>query len=174
MVLLSVFRQFYAPLRKPDESLNNLAELVDRKFRPNLQPVDGVYSFDLRIGKSRASHQGLQAPSGWGGSTKSFELSKASEIRCVCSRDHLLSRGELRALFLKFDIYDIFCCRIVKVSRSVVVSVGYRLSPANKFPCGYGDGMEAVKWVQYRHWLRSGKDYKVSTYLVLETVLGVI
>nr|GEW42031.1 gibberellin receptor GID1B-like [Tanacetum cinerariifolium] len=49
--------------------------------------------------------------------------------------------------------------------KGVVVSVNYRRSPEHRFPCAYEDGWEALKWVDSRKWLKSGKDSKVRIFL---------
>ncbi|CAL5419808.1 unnamed protein product [Camellia sinensis] len=49
--------------------------------------------------------------------------------------------------------------------KAVVVSVNYRRAPENRYPCAYGDGWAAVKWVSSKPWLQSRKDSKVHIYL---------
>ncbi|KAJ7192938.1 hypothetical protein O6H91_13G053200 [Diphasiastrum complanatum] len=42
---------------------------------------------------------------------------------------------------------DIFCRRIAKMCRSVVIAVGYRLAPEHKFPSSRDDGIETLRWL---------------------------
>ncbi|KAI3857544.1 hypothetical protein MKW92_036770, partial [Papaver armeniacum] len=53
-VLLSVFKLFYAQLRRPDGTLNYVAETVDRKVRPNMNHVIEYTRYKL--------HQAGEAP----------------------------------------------------------------------------------------------------------------
>ncbi|KAI8016430.1 Gibberellin receptor GID1C [Camellia lanceoleosa] len=62
-------------------------------------------------------------------------------------------------------IYDTLCRRLVGICKAVVVSVNYRRAPENRYPCAYGDGWAAVKWVSSKPWLQSRKDSKVHIYL---------
>jgi gibberellin receptor GID1 len=50
--------------------------------------------------------------------------------------------------------YDIFCRRLAKRRRVVVVSVEYRLAPENKCPAAYDDCFAALAWLRAR-----GRDY---------------
>ncbi|GMP46829.1 hypothetical protein CsSME_00014840 [Camellia sinensis var. sinensis] len=62
-------------------------------------------------------------------------------------------------------IYDTLCRCLVGMCKAVVVSVNYRRAPENRYPCAYGDGWAAVKWVSSKPWLQSRKDSKVHIYL---------
>lgn len=42
---------------------------------------------------------------------------------------------------------DFFCRRMVKLLDAIVIAVGYRLAPENKYPAAFEDGFEAVKWL---------------------------
>lgn len=44
------------------------------------------------------------------------------------------------------DSYDFECRALAALSRSVVVSVGYRLAPEHRFPAALVDSLEAVTW----------------------------
>jgi len=50
--------------------------------------------------------------------------------------------------------YDIFCRRLARKRRVVVVSVDYRLAPEHKYPTAYDDSFAAVAWLRER-----GRDY---------------
>ncbi|WJZ81518.1 hypothetical protein VitviT2T_001357 [Vitis vinifera] len=42
---------------------------------------------------------------------------------------------------------DVFCRRIAKLCDVVVVAVGYRLAPENRYPAAFEDGVRALHWV---------------------------
>lgn len=42
---------------------------------------------------------------------------------------------------------DLFCRRLAKVCDAIVIAVGYRLAPENKFPAAFDDGFKAVQWL---------------------------
>jgi len=50
--------------------------------------------------------------------------------------------------------YDIFCRRLARRRRVVVVSVEYRLAPEHKYPAAYDDSFAALAWLRAR-----GRDY---------------
>nr|DAD41623.1 TPA_asm: hypothetical protein HUJ06_015946 [Nelumbo nucifera] len=69
------------------------------------------------------------------------------------------------------SIYDTLCRRLVGICNVVVVSVNYRCSPENRYPCTYEDGWLALKWVNSRPWLQSGKESKVHIYLAGDSLV---
>ena len=42
---------------------------------------------------------------------------------------------------------DTFCKRIAKLCDAIVIAVGYRLAPENKYPAAFDDGFEALIWL---------------------------
>ncbi|RAL40945.1 unnamed protein product [Cuscuta campestris] len=42
---------------------------------------------------------------------------------------------------------DIFCRRIAKLCDVIVLAVGYRLAPENRFPAAFEDGLKVLQWV---------------------------
>ncbi|KAJ7569857.1 hypothetical protein O6H91_01G097900 [Diphasiastrum complanatum] len=42
---------------------------------------------------------------------------------------------------------EIFCRRLAKACRSVVIAVGYSLAPEHKYPCARDDGVETLRWL---------------------------
>jgi len=42
---------------------------------------------------------------------------------------------------------DMFCRRIAKLCDAVVVAVGYRLAPENRFPAAFEDGLKVLHWL---------------------------
>lgn len=42
---------------------------------------------------------------------------------------------------------DVFCRRIAKLCDVIVVAVGYRLAPENRYPAAFEDGMNVLNWL---------------------------
>ncbi|CAK9137370.1 unnamed protein product [Ilex paraguariensis] len=42
---------------------------------------------------------------------------------------------------------DLFCRRIAKLCDAVVVAVGYRLAPENRYPAAFEDGLKVLNWL---------------------------
>lgn len=42
---------------------------------------------------------------------------------------------------------DLFCRRIAKLCDAIVVAVGYRLAPENRFPAAFEDGVKVLNWL---------------------------
>lgn len=42
---------------------------------------------------------------------------------------------------------DLFCRRMAKLCDAVVVAVGYRLAPENRFPAAFEDGVKVLSWL---------------------------
>ncbi|KAK7395713.1 hypothetical protein VNO78_16280 [Psophocarpus tetragonolobus] len=42
---------------------------------------------------------------------------------------------------------DVFCRRIAKLCEVVVVAVGYRLAPENRYPAAFDDGVKVLNWL---------------------------
>ncbi|KAF3792740.1 putative carboxylesterase 11 [Nymphaea thermarum] len=42
---------------------------------------------------------------------------------------------------------DFFCRRIAKLCDVIVIAVGYRLAPENRYPAAFEDGMKALNWL---------------------------
>ncbi|CAA2965890.1 gibberellin receptor GID1B-like [Olea europaea var. sylvestris] len=165
-ILISNFKLAYNMLRRPDGTFNrDLAEYLERKSPANAIPVDGVYSFDVvDRATSLLNRIYLPAPedeSQWGIIDLEKPLS-TSEIVPVIIYFH---GGSFTHSSANSAIYDTFCRRLVAICNAAVVSVNYRRSPEHRYPCAYDDGWSALKWVQSRSWLRSGKDSKVRIYL---------
>jgi gibberellin receptor GID1 len=165
-VLIYNFKLAYNLLRRPDGTCNrDLAEFLDRKVPANLNPVDGVFSFDH-----------IDKASGLLNRVYKFSSENESQFGIINLETHL-SMTEIVPVIIFFHggsfthssansaIYDSFCRRLVNLCKGVVVSVNYRRSPEYRYPCAYDDGWAALKWVKSRIWLQSGKNSKVSVYL---------
>ena len=42
---------------------------------------------------------------------------------------------------------DVFCRRIAKLCDAIVVAVGYRLAPENRYPAAFEDGLKVLNWL---------------------------
>lgn len=42
---------------------------------------------------------------------------------------------------------DLFCRRIAKLCDAIVIAVGYRLAPENRYPGAFEDGVEVLNWL---------------------------
>lgn len=42
---------------------------------------------------------------------------------------------------------DLFCRRMAKLCDAVVVAVGYRLAPENRYPAAFEDGLKVLHWL---------------------------
>eukprot|EP01018_Ginkgo_biloba_P002686 Gb_08263 [translate_table: standard] len=42
---------------------------------------------------------------------------------------------------------DLFCRRLAKLCDAIVIAVGYRLAPENRYPAAFDDGFEALRWL---------------------------
>lgn len=164
-VLISNFKLSYNLLRRPDGTFDrHLAEFLDRKVPANANPVDGVFSFDVLIDRSTSLLCRIYRPaSAEEPPPKITELEKpvTSEVVPVIIFFH---GGSFAHSSINSAIYDVLCRRLVGFCNVVVVSVNYRRTPENRYPCAYDDGWTALKWVNSRSWLKS-KDDKVHIYL---------
>lgn len=41
---------------------------------------------------------------------------------------------------------DLFCWRLSKLCDIIVLAVGYRLAPENKYPAAFEDGLNVLNW----------------------------
>lgn len=169
-VLISNFKLAYNLLRRPDGTFNrHLAEFLDRKVPPNAVPVDGVYSFDVILDRPAGLVIRVYRPAR-GGSTAASAQHVIFELEEPASDDPFpvvvfFHGGSFAHSSVNSAIYDTLCRRLVALCKAVVVSVDYRRSPENRYPCAYDDGWAALKWVSSRPWLRSGKERKVRVFL---------
>lgn len=164
-VLISNFKLSYNILRRPDGTFNrHLAEFLDRKVPANANPVDGVFSFDALIDRATSLLCRIYRPADGEVLPSILDLEKplSSDIVPVIVFFH---GGSFAHSSSNSSIYDVLCRRLVRVCNAVVVSVNYRRSPENPYPCAYDDGWAALNWVSSRQWLQSKTDSKVHMYL---------
>lgn len=153
-------------LRRPDGTFNReLAEFLDRKVPANTIPVDGVYSFDVVDRTTsllcRVYRPAPENEDQWG----KIELEKPLSTTEIIPVILFFHGGSFAHSSANSAIYDTLCRRLVNICKAVVVSVDYRRSPEYRYPSAYEDGWAALKWVQSRVWLQSGRDSRVHVYL---------
>ncbi|PIN26082.1 Arylacetamide deacetylase [Handroanthus impetiginosus] len=167
-ILISNFKLAYNLLRRPDGTFNrDLNEFLDRKMPANANPVDGVYSFDV-VDRATSLLNRVYLAAGENEPQRGIvELEKPLSSTDVVPVIVFFHGGSFVHSSANSAIYDTFCRRLVKACKAAVVSVNYRRSPENRYPCAYDDGWAALKWVHSRSWLRSGTegDLKVHVYL---------
>ncbi|KAL1145432.1 hypothetical protein V6Z11_A11G298500 [Gossypium hirsutum] len=165
-VLISNFKLAYNLLRRPDGTFNrHLAEFLDRRVPANLNPVGGVFSFDVLIDRGTGLLSRIYRPASAEEPQPNItELEKpvTEEVVPVIIFFH---GGSFAHSSANSTIYDNLCRLLVGICKAVVVSVNYRRAPENRYPCAYDDGWTALKWVNSRSWLQSRKDSKVHIYL---------
>lgn len=170
-ILMSNFKLAYNLLRRPDGTFNrHLAEFLDRKVPANVNPVDGVFSFDIVINRAINLLSRIYRPAAndsEGGvplSTSFAQLEKPVSTSDVVPVIIFFHGGSFAHSSANSAIYDILCRRLVGLCNAVVVSVNYRRAPENPYPSAYDDGWTALEWVNSRPWLQS-KDSKVHIFL---------
>ncbi|KZV45588.1 hypothetical protein F511_27198 [Dorcoceras hygrometricum] len=165
-ILISNFKLVYNMLRRPDGTFNrDLNEFLDRKVPSNTTPVDGVYSFDV-IDRSTSLLNRVYLPAAENEAPRGIiELEKPLNETEIVPVIVFFHGGSFVHSSANSAIYDTFCRRIVSTCKAAVVSVDYRRSPEHRYPCACDDGWTALKWVQSRAWLRSGKESKVHVFL---------
>ncbi|XP_010244605.1 PREDICTED: gibberellin receptor GID1C-like [Nelumbo nucifera] len=167
-ILISNFKVAYNLLRRPDGTFNrHLAEFLDRKVTANTTPVDGVFSFDVIVDRATSLLSRIYRPAPADeaqtqAGVMELERPLSTEVVPVIIFFH---GGSFAHSSANSAIYDTLCRRLVGICNAVVVSVNYRRSPENRYPCAYEDGWAALKWVNSRPWLQSGKESKVHIYL---------
>ncbi|XP_022758128.1 gibberellin receptor GID1B-like [Durio zibethinus] len=165
-VLISNFKVAYNLLRRPDGTFNrDLSEFLDRKVHANMNPVDGVFSFD-HVDRATGLLNRVYLPSAQNEAQWSImDLEKPLSTTEVVPVIVFFHGGSFTHSSANSAIYDTFCRRLVSICKAVVVSVNYRRSPEHRYPCAYDDGWAALKWVKSKTCFQSGKDSKVYVYL---------
>ncbi|KAL4182354.1 hypothetical protein AMTRI_Chr12g275550 [Amborella trichopoda] len=170
-VLISNFKLAYNLLRRPDGTFNrHLAEFLDRKVSPNATPVDGVYSFDVIVDRTSSLLSRIYRPepetepgNNLLGSSVSIEPAPSTSTLPIIIFFH---GGSFAHSSSNSAIYDTLCRRLVGLCNAVVISVNYRRSPENRYPCAYDDGWAALKWVSSRPWLKCEAESKLRIFLM--------
>ncbi|TYI16346.1 hypothetical protein ES332_A08G248600v1 [Gossypium tomentosum] len=143
----------------------HLAEFLDRKVPANLNPVDGVFSFDVLIDRATGLLCRIYRPATAEEPEPNIVELEKPVVGDVVPVIIFFHGGSFAHSSANSAIYDTLCRRLVGICKAVVVSVNYRRAPENRYPCAYDDGWTAFKWVNSRSWLQSQKDSKVHIYL---------
>ncbi|PWA59886.1 Alpha/beta hydrolase fold-3 [Artemisia annua] len=170
-VLMSNFKLAYNLLRRPDGTFNrHLAEYLDRKVPANVNPVDGVFSFDIVIDRSINLWSRVYRPAENDAEGDVPLYTHFTKLEKPVSKTDFVPviiffhGGSFAHSSANSAIYDILCRRLVGLCKAVVVSVNYRRAPEDPYPSAYDDGWTALEWVNSRQWLQS-KDSKVHIFL---------
>ncbi|CAI0582907.1 unnamed protein product [Linum tenue] len=159
-VLISNFKLAYNLRRRLDGSFNrDLAEFLDRKLPANTIPVDGVFSFD-HLDRSTGLLNRVSRPVYRSQSRLDppIDLQNPLSTAAVVPFFVFFHGGSFTHSSASSPIYNTFCRRLFFLcDGTVVVSVNYRRSPENRYPCAYDDGWVALKWVKSRSLLCSGE-----------------
>ncbi|KAE8681601.1 Gibberellin receptor GID1A [Hibiscus syriacus] len=144
-VLISNFKLSYNLQRRPDGTFNrDLSEFLDRRVPANINPVDGVFSFD-HVDRSTGLLNRVYQPSPkddaqWGIVDLEKPLSTTEIVPVIV----FFHGGSFTHSSANSSIYDTFCRRLVSVCKAVVVSVNYRRSPEHRYPCAYDDALVEI------------------------------
>ncbi|XP_058076678.1 gibberellin receptor GID1C-like [Magnolia sinica] len=165
-VLISNFKLAYNLLRRPDGTFNrHLAEFLDRKVVANATPVNGVSSFDVIIDRPTNLLSRIYRPATDNTAYPGMLEIKQVPTSAVFPIIIFFHGGSFAHSSANSAIYDTLCRRFVGLCKAIVVSVNYRRSPENRYPCAYDDGWAALKWVTSQSWLQSGEDSKAHVFL---------
>lgn len=120
--------------RRKDGTFNRrIMNWVEYKSPVNSTPTHGVYTKDVVIDTQTGVRVRLFVP-----------VQGAEEPLPVVFFFH---GGGFATLSPDFVLYDIFCRRLARRRRVLVISVDYRRSPEHRFPVPYDDCFGAVRWV---------------------------
>ncbi|GLJ18244.1 hypothetical protein SUGI_0322690 [Cryptomeria japonica] len=126
--------------RKKDGTFNRgLMNFVEYKVAANPEPNRGVYTKDVVIDLHTGVWVRIFVPEEIAGSNHQEE----DELLPIVFYFH---GGGFASLTPDFLLYDVFCRRMARRRRVIVVSVGYRRAPENKYPVAYEDSFAVVKW----------------------------
>ncbi|XP_020585668.1 probable carboxylesterase 18 [Phalaenopsis equestris] len=121
--------------RRSNGTVNRrLLSLIDFRAAPSLTPVRGIRTLDLIIDPSRNLWIRLFLPSDAIGHRK---------LPIVV----FFHGGGFAFLSPDNQVYDVVCRRLARKIPAVIVSVNYRLSPENRFPAPYEDGIDALRFI---------------------------
>ncbi|CAA7396510.1 unnamed protein product [Spirodela intermedia] len=125
-------------VRRPDGTLNRrLLSLVELKTHPNPTPVGGVRTADFTIDPARGLWVRLFLPASDGGAG-------GTALPVVV----FFHGGGFAFLSASSAAYDAVCRRFCRKLSVAVVSVNYRLSPEERFPAQYDDGLDVLHFLE--------------------------
>lgn len=120
--------------RRKDGTFNRrLMNWIEYRSPANSRPTRGVYTKDVVIDAQTGVHVRLFVP---------VEAAEEEPLPVV----FYFHGGGFATLSPDFVLYDIFCRRLARRRRVLVISVDYRLSPEHRFPIPYDDCVGAITW----------------------------
>lgn len=114
----------------------SLMNVLDRKTRPNPNPINGVATEDVTVDATRDLWFRIFTPT-------SAAAAAAASLPVVI----FLHGGGFAFLSPASFAYDAVCRRFCRKIPAVVVSVNYRLCPEHRYPSQYEDGFAAMKFI---------------------------
>ena len=64
---------------------------------------------------------------------------------------------------------DAFCRRMAKLCDVIVVAVGYRLAPENRYPAAFEDGLKVLNWLGKQANLASLRNVRVNNRRIFDS-----
>ncbi|KAL0909902.1 hypothetical protein M5K25_020811 [Dendrobium thyrsiflorum] len=121
--------------RRSNGTINRrLLSFIDIRAAPNPTPVRGIRTIDVTVDPSRNLWIRLFVPSDGAG---------RRNLPIVV----FFHGGGFAFLTADNQTYDIVCRRLARKIPAIVVSVNYRLSPENRFPAPYDDGIDTLRFI---------------------------
>ncbi|PWA53634.1 Alpha/beta hydrolase fold-3 [Artemisia annua] len=119
---------------RPDGTLNRrFRNLVDFKSPANITPIQGVKSYDVSIDPDRNLWFRVFVP----------DVSIDTPLPVIV----YYHGGGFAFYSPDSSPFDGLCCRFASNVPAVVVSASYRLTPENRFPSQYDDGIDVLKFL---------------------------
>ncbi|MBA0854200.1 hypothetical protein Goshw_027426, partial [Gossypium schwendimanii] len=106
----------------------------------NLNPVDGVFSFDVLIDRATGLLCRIYRPATPEEPEPNIVELEKPVVGDVVPVIIFFHGGSFAHSSANSAIYDTLCRRLVGICKAVVVSVNYRRAPENRYPCAYDDG----------------------------------
>nr|ABX10763.1 gibberellin receptor GID1-like protein [Physcomitrium patens] len=137
--------------RRKDGTINRwLADVCERKVPANPKPIKGVHTVDVTIDPEAGVWVRLFIPTEETVETPSKSASNDTQIESNKTMPivYYYHGGGFTILCPDFYLYDVFCRRLAKCCKSVVISLHYRRAPEFKFPTAYDDSFKGLEWLQ--------------------------
>ncbi|PKI79104.1 hypothetical protein CRG98_000396 [Punica granatum] len=147
------------PTKSPDHDAASRRHSYNTpNAKPSLDPDRGSLSRRNSYGSSQ--HANGNHPVGFSSDAESLNL-RASNGGNVAYRGYspLVMNAKKLPVILQFHgggwvsgsndsvANDVFCRRMTKLLDVIVVAVGYRLAPENRYPAAFEDGLQVLNWL---------------------------
>ncbi|KAI4347422.1 hypothetical protein L6164_008237 [Bauhinia variegata] len=119
---------------RSDGTLNRrFLNFIDRKSRPNPNPINGVRTFDVSVDPTRDVWFRVFVPT----------ASTSTSLPVI----FFFHGGGFSFLSPASAAYDAVCRRYARRIPAVIISSNYRLTPEHRYPAPYDDGFGVLKYV---------------------------